>query len=441
MFADREDAGRQLARALAEFAGADVVVLGLPRGGVPVADRVAEALHAPLDVIVVRKLGAPFQPELAMGAIGEGGVVVANGHVLRGFGLTERDLDAAQAQERPELDRRVRVLREGRPAVALAGRTALVVDDGIATGSSAEAACRVARHLGAQRVVLAVPVAPADTVAGLRQVADQVVVLDTPTSFRAVGEFYVDFGQVGDDQVVELLRRAHLRADARRPLPDATPGAVDRREVRIPVGPVTLEGALVLPADALGVVIFAHGSGSSRLSPRNQQVAEVLQQAGMGTLLFDLLTDDEAPRRSLVFDVDLLADRLLGATHWLREQAGVGHLRLGYFGASTGAAAALWAAADPRAGVSAVVSRGGRPDLAAERLPLVTAPTLLLVGGHDDVVLVLNRRVEALMPGVAELVVVPGATHLFEEPGALETVADLAGSWFQRHLAVAEAVT
>jgi len=202
--------------------------------------------------------------------------------------------------------------------------------------------------------------------------------------------------------------------------------------VTIPVGPADLDGDLVLPEEARSVVLFAHGSGSSRRSPRNRFVAERLQHAGLGTLLFDLRTPIEADDRANVFDVYMLADRLVKATRWLR--GGHADLRFGYFGASTGAAAALWAAAAPELRIGAVVSRGGRPDLAGDRLPEVTAPTLLIVGGHDEVVLDLNQRAERRLGGPSQLAVVPGATHLFEEPGTLEAAADLARDWFTEYL-------
>lgn len=189
-----------------------------------------------------------------------------------------------------------------------------------------------------------------------------------------------------------------------------------------------------MPADAVGVVAFAHGSGSSRLSPRNRLVAAFLNDSRIGTLLFDPLTTEEAADRGNVFDVELLAARLAGATRWLEAQPETRHLPIGYFGASTGTAAALWAAAGLGDAVHAIVSRGGRPDLAGERLPSVRAPTLLVVGGADDLVLELNRRALASMTCEAELRVVAGASHLFEEPGALEEVAQNARDWFLRHL-------
>jgi len=205
-------------------------------------------------------------------------------------------------------------------------------------------------------------------------------------------------------------------------------------EVEVVIKEVTLAGHLTVPDAATGVVIFAHGSGSSRHSPRNRAVAKALNRAGLATLLFDLLEPAEEADRSNVFDIELLAERLLDVTHWLHSQTHLSHLPVGYFGASTGAAAALWAAADPKAKISAVVSRGGRADLAGSRLPKVEAATLLIVGGLDDVVIELNIQAQEKLRCENQLVIVPGATHLFEEPGTLERVAELASDWFIAHL-------
>jgi putative phosphoribosyl transferase len=209
------------------------------------------------------------------------------------------------------------------------------------------------------------------------------------------------------------------------------------RPVEIEAAPGTrLAGDLRLPDGAGGLVVFAHGSGSSRLSPRNRQVAEALNEAGLATLLFDLLTPREELDRRNVFDVGLLAERLTAVTRWARAEEGLSELPVAYFGASTGAAAALRAAAALGADVRAVVSRGGRPDLAAEALPEVSSPTLLIVGGEDREVLGLNQEAAARLRCEREIAVVPGATHLFEEPGALERVADLASEWLRRHLRI-----
>ncbi len=207
-----------------------------------------------------------------------------------------------------------------------------------------------------------------------------------------------------------------------------------RRSVQIPVNSVVLEGDLDIPEGAKALVIFAHGSGSSRLSSRNRFVARVLNDAGIGTLLFDLLTREEDTVYENRFDIDLLTDRLKEVTKWFKGQKQVANLKIGYFGASTGAAAALRAAADLADEIRAVVSRGGRPDMAEKALGQVQAPTLLIVGGYDDVVIELNEKAYRLIKAEKELKIVSGATHLFEEPGALEEVARAAAEWFKRHL-------
>lgn len=210
--------------------------------------------------------------------------------------------------------------------------------------------------------------------------------------------------------------------------------AIEKRQIEIPVGSLRLPGILCIPHDAQAVVAFAHGSGSGRLSPRNQFVAETLQLGGLATLLLDLLDEQEAEDRDKVFDIELLAERLQYAADWLSTDSKTGVMRLGYFGASTGAAAALVAAARQPERIGAVVSRGGRPDLAYGYLPRVQAPTLLIVGGHDEEVLQLNEEASAQMRCPRKLEIVPGATHLFPEPGALVHVSILARDWFTEHL-------
>jgi putative phosphoribosyl transferase len=294
----------------------------------------------------------------------------------------------------------------------------------------------VARAEGATRVVLAVPVAPPDWTDRLAGAADAFVCMATPDPFYAVGQFYVDFTQTTDDEVIACLNEA-AAPEPVAPAPLSDPPVRDD-DVTIPADGVCLVGHLTVPEAASGVVVFVHGSGSSRHSPRNRYVAEVLNSAGLASLLFDLLTVNEELIRANVFDIELLAGRLGVVTRWVRAQPDTANLPIGYFGASTGAAAALWAAAGDR-GIAAVVSRGGRPDLAEPRLGDVTAPTLLIVGGHDDVVLALNRQAQAQLRCDNELAVVPGATHVFEEPGTLQTAAELARDWFAERLAKASA--
>jgi putative phosphoribosyl transferase len=434
MFRDRVDAGRQLAEELKRPLGdEDVVVLGLPRGGVPVAFEVAGELDAPLDVIVVRKLGVPYQPELGMGAIGEDGVRVLNDQVLAMARVGEDEVAAVERSERAELERRAVRFRGSRPRASLVGRTAVVVDDGIATGSTARAACQVARAHGASRVILAVPVAPRSSLASLAEVADELVCLATPEPFYAVGQFYRNFSQTSDEEVVELLERAATRTAAPPVAVSADPPLRDESVV-VQTGAVRLVGHFTVPEVCSGLVVFAHGSGSSRHSPRNRFVAAALNSVGLGTLLFDLLTPDEEFERRAVFDIELLAGRLGTVTDWLEAQPEAKGLCIGYFGASTGAGAALWAAAERGSSIGAVVSRGGRPDLADPKLSQVRAPTLLIVGGRDEVVLELNRQAQKRLRCESQLAVVPGATHLFEEHGALQEVSRLAGDWLLSHL-------
>ncbi|MFD8702082.1 phosphoribosyltransferase family protein [Kitasatospora sp. NPDC059648] len=433
-FTDRTDAGRRLAARLAHLAGPDTVVVALPRGGVPVAAEVATALDVPLDICVIRKLGVPYQPELAMGAIGEDGVRVLNEQVLRLAGVSDEQLAQVERRERTELARRARRYRGDRPASDLRGRTVVVVDDGIATGSTARAACRIVRARGAARVVLAVPVAPRDWTDRLTEVADELVCVDTPSPFFAIGEFYADFSQTDDEEVLRLLAEARSRGGRGGGRPDDPPEGVDR-ELVLSVAGVRLAGRLTVPAGARGVVVFAHGSGSSRHSPRNRHVARYLNRVGLGTLLFDLLTEAEEPDRRKVFDVGLLGSRLTAVARELERTDGAHGLPLGLFGASTGAAAALYTAAELGPAVRAVVSRGGRPDLAGpDVLGRVDTPTLLVVGALDTAVLDLNRQARARLRGGSELAVVPHASHLFEEPGTLDRAAELAGDWFLRHL-------
>ncbi|MGP7999068.1 MAG: phosphoribosyltransferase family protein [Streptosporangiaceae bacterium] len=449
-FLDRADAGRRLAGVLTGVRGPDAIVLGLPRGGIPVAYQIARKIGAPLDVILVRKVGLPAQPELAMGAIGEDGVRLINTEVTAAEQISEREFAEVEERERAELRRRAERYRLDRPRVPVAGRTAIVVDDGIATGLTARAACQVARAHGAARVIVAVPVAPRSTVAALAQVADQVVCLESPEPFYAIGQWYQDFAQTSDAEVVRLLRAAAAPAVAPAgpgngqaglaagtgPAADTglTAGTGAQHDVLVPAGPVMMPGRLTVPPGAHGIVLFAHGSGSGRDSPRNLFVAVALHGARIGTLLFDLLTPDEEANRSNVFDIGLLAGRLTAATSWLRGQPGLAGARAGYFGASTGAAAALRAAAEPGCAVAAIVSRGGRPDLAGPQLGLVRAPTLLIVGGLDEQVLALNVAAQARLRTESRLAVVPGATHLFQEPGTLDRVAVLARDWFAGHL-------
>jgi putative phosphoribosyl transferase len=453
VFRDRRDGGRQLAGKLEGYRARHPIVLGLTRGGVPVAAEVARVLGAELDVIAVRKLGAPECPEYAIGAIAEGGAVYVRRDAQHEVGLADEDLAALAEREAEELARRVRLYRGDRPMPDLAGRTVIVVDDGVATGATAHAAARAARARGAARIVLAAPVIASGSEPALRSDFDDVVAVDFPEPFIAVGLWYQRFAQTSDEEVLECLRLGREAPPApgddpwdgewSGPEQGDPPGGPEEETLAIPFdgspsGPGVLDADLFLPVGARGLVMFVHGSGSTRSSPRNRFVARVIQRAGLATLLFDLLTPDEAAEdevtAQLRFDVELLTSRVLAVTRWVAALPRTRGLRVGYFGASTGAAAALAAAAERPELVAAVVSRGGRPDLVpAATLAKVRAPVLLVVGSRDEEVLHLNQSVLRNLAS-ARLSIVPGATHLFGEPGTLDAVARLAAEWFAHRL-------
>jgi len=457
IFEGREDAGRrlaaELARRLPPDEKANAIVLALPRGGVVVGYEVAKVLCAPLDVIVGRKLGAPLQPELGIGAIAPGGVRIVDEQIVTHLGISAEDIERIAAREEIEMERRLQRYRDGAPPPRLEGRTVILVDDGLATGVTARAACRSIRRENPRRLILAVPVAAPQSVDAMRDEADEIVSLYSPPDFSAVGLWYRDFSQTTDEEVVTLLaraRRAHtetlqIESNTRRAEDIQMNGLSQSRPVEIVAGSVSLQGDLTVPPNARGIVIFAHGSGSSRHSQRNQHVARLLNENGLATLLMDLLTpheeqEDEVTRQHR-FNIELLAERLVHAGEWVQHKPETEDLRVGYFGASTGGGAALVAAARRPDLASAIVSRGGRPDLAGEWLAHVFTPTLLIVGGDDTQVIPLNRGAFDRIPAEDKrLEIVPGATHLFEEAGALDIVARLAADWFVRHLDLAAAV-
>lgn len=446
-FHDRRDAGRRLADLLTHYARQEPIVIALPRGGVPVAFEIAEALGAPLEVIVVRKLGTPGRAELAMGAIGPGGVRVLNHDIIRALDIPDDAIDQVEEEERQELKSREQRFHGGRPFPDITDRTVILVDNGIATGSTVKAAIEVLHKLGVGRLVLAAAVLPRTTANELEQMVDDLIYLQSPQEFIAVGQWYEDFSQTTSDEVVDLLQRARApevpRPTATTPRatgnrhPSANPGHI-HEDVAIGIRNAILQGILDVPHDATGIVLFAHGSGSSRLSSRNQAVARALLERGLGTLLFDLLTEREEARErttgELRFNIPLLADRLQQTAKWVRQQDTTRDLPIGYFGASTGGGAAIMADANQPGLASAVVSRGGRPDLAGAALPRARAPTLLIVGGDDTPVIRMNREAMNQMRNEVRLEIVPHATHLFEEPGTLDQVSRLAGDWFLQHL-------
>lgn len=427
VFRDRAAAAGELIARLQGYAGRCPLVLAVPRGAVGMGRLIADALGGELDVVLAHKLRAPGQPELAVGAVDETGHVRVSA-TASAAGADRAYLEREAAFQRDMLARRRRAYAAVRPPVDPAGRIVIVVDDGVATGATMLAALDALRRRGVARLVVAIPVAPAETVAHIRSACDELVCLHAPATFGAIGAFYTSFPQVEDAEALSALARPPAGG-----------------ELTLTAGAVVLAATLSRPDPAHGLIVFAHGSGSSRHSPRNRHLAADLRAAGFATLLLDLLTEaeEEVDVRTAEyrFDIPRLAERVTGAIDWARRQPGLMALPIGLVGASTGAAAALAAAAVRPESVQAVVSRGGRPDLAGDALRRVRADTLFVVGGDDPQVLALNRDAARLMTHPARIEVVAGATHLFEEPGTLEAVSVLTVRWMQAHLTAAQVGT
>ena len=416
-YEDRYYAGRTLAEHLTKFKSDDSIVLALPRGGVPVAYEVAKSLGVPLDLLLVRKIGAPHQKELAIGAIAEDGTIWRNDKICDSLHVPQGYFDDVVQNEKKNIQYQSEALRSEAPALNYEGKTVIVVDDGIATGSTMLAAVMLLKKRKVKKIVVSAPVCSSEAALLLRQHADEVICDYETDDFQAVGRYYWDFDQVENEEVKRLLRLYQV------------PASGTSEEVQIPIDlQQSLKAIWSVPRPARAVVIFVHGSGSSRLSPRNQKVALGLNQAGYSTLLFDLLTDEETANRKNVFDIELLSKRLKIATQWVQDHLGEDNLPLFYFGASTGAAAALTVAAQKPYELCGVISRGGRPDLASHAFASVKVPVLLLVGCLDHEVIKLNQQsMEHLEQ--CELQVIKGAGHVFEEPGTLEQVQERTIEW------------
>ena len=423
-FTDRKQAGEILAKKIRGLAFKMPVVLALPRGGLPVASEIARELGAPLDILAVKKIGLPQNPELALGAVSEDGVPVMDEILIKSLGVDRALLDQIAQIKVAEVKAQAEMFRRELPMQPIGGRNVILVDDGLATGATMEAAVRVLRARRVSKITIAVPVASGQAARKLKVLVDEFICLSTPEDFHAVGAWYVSFDQVSDREALEALRTGQLSSEQ----------LIDENEVEIAIGKgieFKLKGDLAVPSVPRGLVIFAHGSGSSRLSPRNRVVASALNRVGFATLLFDLLTVQESEIRQNVFDIVLLAERLLKVTEWVRER--YPSLPLSYFGASTGAGAAIEAAALKPDGLFAIISRGGRVDLAG-KIDQVEVPTLMIVGSHDEPVLLLNRQAAKRLKN-SKIAIVPGAGHLFIEPGALEEVMEYAIDWLQENLA------
>ena len=416
IFNDRIDAGQQLARAVEARGFEKPVVLGIPRGGVPVAAEVARAVDGQLAVVVARKLGAPGNPELAIGATTETGVAYINQAVAIAVGADKDYIEAERQRQVREAHHREEMFNSHRrPPVQ--GRIVIIVDDGIATGATAIAAVRSIKADGAAHVVLAVPVGAPHTLEVMRREADEVICLYEPKDFWAVGQFYYNFQPVEDDDVLKTLREF-----------EKVPDAVDpAREVTITRPGVRLAAVLRTPAGdgPFPLVIFVHGLGSSKESPRNVVIATHLVDAGIATLLFDLSGHGESSDDPAGGLAAYVAD-LEASFQWAEGQAEVQKDLIGVAGSSMGATVAAAADIDGRVRPRTMVLRA--PPLQAQDFRRINVPSLVLIGSHDP----LRRSVESGVEGCPTLTlsVVEGASHLFEEPGTLHVALDRTVEWF-----------
>lgn len=436
-FEDRRAAGRQLGKALDSTRAQTPLVLALPFGGVLVADEVAKALGAPLDIWVAREIRATAISDQQIGGVAEGGSVIFDRAVLSELAIPAPQLERLASREQDVVSRLSVVLRRGGQPPDVAGRTVILVDDGTGLGAPARAALRDLRRREVRQLIIAAPVCRAQDIPLLRADADQVVALHSPRQLGSVADAYEHFDPVHAPDVARLLAEAS-RFPAAAPQSALAPLPLVRAEpVDVLTGDVELPGTLHMPAGTEGVVLFPDTSPNGRHHARNTALARYLHRFGIGTLLFDLLTrgEQEAATRGAdpPLDVPVLTRRLLGATEWLRASRYAPVQKLGYCAGGSAAAPALAAAALRPGEVSVVVTRGGRPDLVWSSIPNVQAPTLLIVGRDDRQDLELNRRVLRLFHVASQLVVVPGTTRL-EENGNLDEVARLAAGWFIRYL-------
>lgn len=423
---DRIEAGARLANALMPFQGQHPLVLAMPRGGVPVGRVIADRLGGELDVVLVHELLAPGQRMPAIGTIDESGTLrIVDPAARNSIDMPYLRQEAARQLQR--IRERRRQYSPHRTRIDPESRIVIVVGDGQASNAIMAAALRAVRQQMPLRLICAIPQAPASTLGTLRSLADNVVCLPSLVSAYDGASTCGVLSEVDDEDVVRLLAR-------RGP---AVPPETDLAEtLRFPVDGQNLVGDVYVPPHARGLVVFAHGMGSGRLSPRNRHVATLLHQHGIATLLFDLLgAGEEAEPVVGRIDVARLAHRLDEVVQSLRHDSPFGRLPFGLFGAGTGAAVALRAASRHGDSIRAAVLRGGRPELAGSAaLGQMRAPTLLIVGGEDLPLVASNRHALDALRTYAELAVVPRAGHLFMEPGALGRLAALAADWFVRWL-------
>jgi len=425
-FHDRIEGGRALAGALSAYRGKNVLVLGIPRGGVPVAAEVARELGADLDIVVARKLGAPGQPELAIGAVTANGGRYLNEAYIRELGVSQRYLEQETARKSTEAKDREARLRGRRPAATIEGRTVIVVDDGLATGATMRAALRSVRQRAPARLVMAAPVGAPESCAAMLAEADEVVCPLQPSIFYAVGVHYEEFEPVEDEVVARILETFRTmtspgRGDSPRSIEIDFKNSVGYR----------LAGTLTVPptSEPVPVVAFAHGMGSGRTSSRNRAIAERLVRSSIAAFMLDFTGHGDSQGAIEEASIERMAQDLAAALDVLKQREEVDAARIGVSGSSSGGVVALvLAAGDPR--VKALVLRsvpaGGLESVASN----VHAPTLVIAGSEDWPIVREDEALATLIPAEHDFVVVPGAGHLFEGPGQAERVAELTADWF-----------
>jgi predicted phosphoribosyltransferase/alpha-beta hydrolase superfamily lysophospholipase len=425
LYRDRKDAGQQLAAALKKQGIDHPLVLGIPRGGIPVAVEVAQALDGELAVVVARKLGAPGYPELAIGAVTADGASYINSGVAVASGADQRYIDA-ERQRQIEVATRREELFDGHRRPPAKDRTVVIVDDGIATGATAIAAVRSMRGEGAARVILAVPVGPPETIELLQGEADIVVCLDADPGFGAVGQYYVDFSQVSDQEARAMLERFHAEPadNENRKSPQTERATIQR-------GEVSLVADLTRPAGTppFPLVVFVHGFGSSKESPRNQVIAAHLLDRGIATLMFDLSGHGESTRDPNE-NIDAYVADLDAVYGWVLAQEDIDGKRIGISGSSLGGVIATRALIAGKVYPRTMVLRA--PPMEPEEFRAIDVPSLLLVGSYDP--LLSEVRAGAALNPELTLSVVEGASHLFGEPGALEEALARTVNWFEKAL-------
>jgi putative phosphoribosyl transferase len=430
MFRDRADAGRQLGARLVQESLHEPLVLGLGRGGVPVAVKVAEALQAEVDTLTVRRVTHPDRPDVGLGVVTESEVALLDDQLVGLLQLDEAAASALVDAARSQVERQAQAVRAGRARADVAGRDVVLVDDGVSSGLTARLGIKALRRWNVGRIVLALPVASPAALAGLEGLVDRLVCLTHAEAVGVLADCYEDFAEVDDALAGRLLREARARI-------------LTVRQVALPAAGATVAGTLVGPAQPTGVVVVVPGIASAARSPRNVLLARQLASGGLGVLLVDLLDANEAAEGTTAALLASHAERVVGACRWVASTSAwaVAHegdaqaqLPVGLLASGSGAAAALLAVGRHGADVAAIVARDGRPDLADDVLGQVSVPTLLVVGGRDERGERLALAATYRLHGPAEVAVVAGASALFEEPGALAEVGRKAAAWFARHL-------